>query len=245
MKKYLLGAAALVAMAAPAVAHADATGYVGLDYANTHVDGLGSADGWGGEGAVAFQGSSDIGFEFDGAVVDGDDSDTVWGAAGHLFVRNDSYLFGGFVGATTADSDTVWNVGVEANKYYQNWTLAGAIQYANDDDVDVNAWGVNAALRYFPMDNFRIQGTAGWADVDYPGGDDNAWSLGAGGEYQFSAVPISIGVNYAHTEFDDADISADSWTVALRYNFGGGTLHDRDRHGASQADLVGIGALSM
>ncbi|MFT3727953.1 MAG: outer membrane beta-barrel protein [Terricaulis sp.] len=241
MKKYLLGAAALLAMAAPAVAHADPTGYVGLDYANTHIDGLGSADGWGAEGAVAFDGGSGVAFELDANVLD-NDSDTAWGAAGHLFVRNDQYLFGGFVGATTADSDTVWNVGLEANSYFSpNWTLAGALQYGSDDDT--NAWGVNAALRYFATDNFRIQGTAAWADLDTPGGGDNLWSLGAGAEYQFATTPISLGLDYTHSETDDSDLSADSVKVSLRWNFGGGSLLERDRHGASQADLVGVGAL--
>jgi outer membrane protein with beta-barrel domain len=245
MKKYMLGAAALVAMAAPAVAHADPSGYVGLDYANVHVDGLGSADGWGGEGAVAFQGSPGLGFELDASAIDGDNTDTTWGAAGHIYTRDDNYLFGAFVGAATNDSDTTWNVGVEANKYMQSWTLAGAVQYADNNDADVNGWGVNGAARFFPTDNFRLQATAGWADVSFPAGDDNAWALGAGAEYQFDAMPISIGVNYAHTEFNDANVSADAWTVALRYNFGAGTLRDRDRHGASQADLVGIGALGL
>lgn len=241
MKKYFLGAAALVAMAAPAVAHADPTGYVGLDYANTHVDGAGSSDGWGAEGAVAFDGGSGVAFELDGAVFDSDSSDTVWGGTGHLFVRDSQYLFGGFVGASTANSDTVWNAGLEANSYFApNWTLAGAVQYADDNDIDVNGWGVNAALRYFAMDNFRVQGTAGWASIDAPLGSDNAWSLGAGAEYQFTTTPISVGLDYAHTETDNTNISADSFKVSLRYNFGSGSLLDRDRHGASQADLVGV-----
>jgi hypothetical protein len=244
MNKYLLGAAAVLAVAVPGVASA-ASGYVGVDYANTHVDGLGSDHAWGGEGAVAFDSGSGITFELDATVLDAD-SDTATDLAGHIYTRNDSYLFGAFVGMSNSDSDTAWTGGLEANKFWSNFTLAGSVQYANDDDADASAWGVNVQGRYFATENFRLQAGLGWDHIDFGGaGDDSALTLGVGGEYQFSSAPVSLGLSYAHTSLDDADLDANTWTVSLRYNFGGGTLLDRDRHGASQADLVGIGALSL
>jgi hypothetical protein len=245
MRNWVIAAAALAAVVAlPSVAAAQATGYVGLDYSNTDVSGADSTDGWGASGAVAFSGSSSISFEVDASVFDSDDADTTEAITGHAFTRNDSYLFGGFVGYNHADDNDAWRAGVEANKYFDNWTLAGAVVYANDDDADTSAWGINGEARYFINDNFRVDGDLGWANVDLPGGgnDDNVWNVGVGGEYEFAAVPVSIGAHYNHFEFDDADVDGNVWSVSLRYNFGG-SLKDRDRNGASQASITGVGGL--
>jgi hypothetical protein len=242
MRNLIFGAAALLAVAAPSMAAAQTTGYAGVTWASVDVDGADTDDVLGVEGAVAFEGSSSISFELDAAYADSDNSDSVWSGTAHVFTRNDDYLFGGFVGVTDSDT-TTWTAGLEANKYFTNWTLAGAVAYANNDDVDVDGWGVNAQARYFVSDNFRLQANAGWASVDSgAGGDDDATLLGVGGEYQFSAIPISIGANYGHIDTDGGD--ADTWSLAVRYNFGGTTLKDRDRHGASQADIAGLGAFS-
>lgn len=237
MRSLIFGAAALLAVAVPGMAAAQ-SGYAGVTWANVDVDGFDNTDVYGVEGAVAFEGSSSISFEVDAAWADSNDTDSVASLTGHVFTRNDQYLFGGFVGVSDGDNSTTWTAGLEANKYFQNWTLAGAIAYANNDDVDVDGWGVNVQGRFFPTDNLRLQANAGWASVDGGAGSDDATVLGAGAEYQFSAAPISIGANYSHTDSDAAD--ADIWGLTVRYNFGGGTLRDRDRSGASQADIVGF-----
>jgi len=239
MRTWIIGAAALLAVAAaPGVASA-ASGYVGLTYSNTDVDNGGSDNAWGAEGSVVFSGSSQISFELDGAIVDGDNTDTVSAATGHVFTRNDSYLFGGFVGISHADDSNTWSAGLEANKYFTDWTLAGSLVYGNNDDAGADGWGVNAEARYFVNDNFRLNANVGWATIDSDFGDDDATQLGVGGEYQFNAIPISVAAGYAHTEFSDADFEADTFTVGVRYNWGG-TLRDRDRNGASQAGIAGI-----
>ncbi|WP_395646063.1 hypothetical protein [Terricaulis sp.] len=233
MRNLIIGAAALLAVAAPGIASAQ-TGYVGVTWASVDADGADTDDVIGVEGAVAFQGSGSINFEVDAAVADSDDSDTVWGLTGHVYSRNDSYLFGGFVGVADGSDSTTWTAGLEAAKYYARWTLAGSLAYANNDDADVDAWGAAVEARVFPTDNFRLSGTIGWASIDSGLGDDDLLELGVGGEYQFEAFPVSIALAYAHDELDEADIDSDTVSVALRYNWGG-TLFDRDRRGASQA----------
>ena len=243
MRTWIIGAAALLAVAAaPGVASA-ASGYVGLNYSNTDVDNGGNNNAWGAEGSVVFSGSSQISFELDGSISDGDETDTVTSGVAHVFTRNDSYLFGGFVGASHADDSTTWSVGLEGNKYFEGWTAAAAIGYANNNDADISGWGANLQARVFPTDNFRLQGNIGYASVDFNPGSDTAWTAGVGAEYQFDALPVSVGANYNHVEFNDADISANVWSISLRYNFGGGSLRDRDRNGASQADLVNFGTI--
>jgi hypothetical protein len=240
MRSLLIAAAALVAVAAPGVAAAQ-TGYVGAVFANTEVDGFDDSDAYGIEGAVAFDGSNGISFEIDAALLDSDDSDAVTAIAGHIFSRNDRYLFGGFVGLTDGDDSTTVEVGVEANKYFDRWTLAGAVSYGDNDDANTDGFGANVQARFFPHDNLRLQVNAGWASVDTPGGDADGFTYGVGAEYQFASVPISVGANYARVDFDDNGVEADTLGVTVRYNWGG-TLFDRDRRGASQAGL-GIGSL--
>lgn len=240
MRNWIIGAAAAIAaVAAPSVAAAQ-TGYVGAVYSNTDFDGSDEVDSWGAEGAVAFAGSGSIVFEVDAAIVDSDEGGTGTSLTGHVYSRNSDYLFGGFVGlADSEDVDTTWFAGLEASKYFANWTLAGAIAYGSNDDFDSEGWGANVEARAFVSDNFRLNANLGWADIDYGGfGNDNAFTYGVGGEYQFSAIPISVGLGWNHLEFDEVDTEADTVSVAVRYNWGG-TLRDRDRNGASQANVLG------
>lgn len=241
MRNWIIGAAALLAVAAPGVAAA-ASGYVGAVYSEVEVDGADDADAYGVEGAVAFSGSGTIVFEVDAAIVDSDDTDETYGLTGHIYSRNADHLFGGFVGIANSDDSETWIAGLEASKFFTNWTLAGALVYANNDDLEADGYGVNAQARVFVHDNFRLQGNLGWAqvDTDSPGDDDDAFLYGVGGEYQFASLPVSIGASYNRVDADEAE--TDVLSATLRYNWGG-TLRDRDRNGASQADIAGAGFL--
>jgi hypothetical protein len=233
MRKLFLGAAAAMALAAPGVASAN--GYVGLDYANVDADGF-ESDGFGVSGSAVVTPN----IALDAAVADNDD-DTSWGATGHLFTNNSSYLIGGFLGFAGNDDTTTWGGGAEGQVYLNNVTLAAAVGYGANDDADVDTWGVNGEARYFISENFRIEGGLGWANVDGGGGaDDDALSFGVGGEYLFAAAPISVGLGYSNTQFDEADVDIDTISATVRYNFGGGSLMDRDRSGGGLAGLSGV-----
>lgn len=238
MRNWIIGAAAVLALAVPGVAAAQA-GYVGAAISNTEFDAGDDFDSYGVEGAVAFAGSGSIVFEVDAALSDSDDTDMGYGLVGHVYSRNDSHLIGGFVGVAGSDDSETWTVGVEAAKYYTDWTLAGAVAYGNNDDFGSDGWGANAEARYFINDNFRLNGNIGFATIDYDSfGEDDAFSYGLGGEYQFAALPVSVAAGWSHVEFDEVDTEADTLSLAVRYNWGG-TLRDRDRNGASQAGVLG------
>jgi len=240
MRNWIIGAAvAVAAFAAPGLAAAQ-TGYVGLGYSSTDFGGGDDVESYGVEGAVAFAGSGSIVFELDASISDSDDTDMGYGVVGHVYGRNDDHLFGGFVGLAGNDDSETWIAGLEANKYFANWTLAGALFYGNNDDADADGYGVNVEARAFVHDNFRLNGNIGYANVDAGGGDDDAMIYGVGGEYQFASYPISVVAGYNTIDFDGGDV--DTWTIGLRYNWGG-TLRDRDRSGASQASVTGVGSL--
>jgi hypothetical protein len=239
----LIGAMSAIALLAVVPAAQAGTGYVGAAYNRVNVDtgaGDDDADGWGVEGAFAFNATQSLGVQVDAAYTDADgDDNEAYGLTGHVNARNDSYLFGGFVGIADVGDETVWSVGLEGEKYLGNVTLAAAAGYANADDSDADIWGVDGQVRYFLTDNFRIQGSLGWANVEAGAVDDNAWSAGVGGEYQFASLPVSVFGGYTHAELDDANFDSDAFTVGVRYNFGG-TLKDRDRTGASLAGLSSL-----
>lgn len=237
MKSKLFAGAAVAAalIAAPALAQSTvSSGYVGAEYGRTEVDVAGSddeADAWGIDGVVAFGvGQGSLGVQLDASYANSDDADG-YGANAHLFTRNDSYLFGGFVGLSDGDgSDTAYTVGLEAQKYLETVTLAGVLAYGDSDDNQGDGvWGLGGEVRYFATDNFRLSGGLGYADADGEG----LVSIGLGGEYQFETAPISVYANYARSEFEDSDLSTDTISVGVRYNFGGTTLKSRDRQGAS------------
>jgi hypothetical protein len=253
MKSVLFASAAAVAVlaAVPAFAETAPTGYVGASYGRSNLDtpiGSADADTWGLEGSAAFGLGDGLGAQLDANYantdVDGFGSADTWGLGGHLFTRNDSYALGGFAGWTDNDGTNGWSLGVEGQKYLDNVTLAGSFGYGKIDDADVDYWSVGGEARYFVSDNFRLQGNLGWARVNGFGGDADLWSAGVGGEYQFDKAPVSVYANYAHTELNDADLKADTFTVGVRYAFGGTTLKSRDRSGASFTGLTGPGALA-
>lgn len=232
MKATLIAGAAFAALlAAPAFAETAPTGYVGLEYGRSNID-VGALDddfdAWGVNGAVAFDAGA-LGVQLDAAYGNSDDADS-YSANAHLFTRNESYLLGGFVGVFDGDgSETAYVVGAEAQKYFDDVTLAGVLAYGDSDDNTLDGvWGLGGEVRYFVNDNFKLSGGLGWADADA----DKVWSAGVGGEYQFSAAPVSVYVNYARSEFDKADVSVDTFGIGVRYAFGGTTLKSRDRSGA-------------
>jgi len=241
MRNWIIGAAAILALAVPGVAAAQ-TGYAGVVYGNQDAGTGDDTDFYGVEGSVAFAGSGSIVFEVDASYTDADEGDEAYGLVGHVYARNDNHLFGGFVGINGSDDSETVIAGLEANKYFANWTLAGAVAYGNNDDAEADGYGVNVEGRFFIHDNFRIDASVGYANIDAGAGDEeDATRLGLGGEYQFAAAPISVTAGYSTTDFDDGDI--DVWSIGLRYNWGG-TLRDRDRNGASQASLVTLAGLS-
>jgi hypothetical protein len=248
MKAFVFAAVGAVALLAAAPAMA-ATGYVGAQYTRDQLDGKGTkdADIFGAEGAVAFDASKSLGIDLDASYADGDQSDGVTAGTAHLYGKAANYKFGGFVGIADVDSDQVYSVGVEGQvAVTPKTTLAAAIGYANDDDANVDLYGVDAEARYFLTDNFRINGKLGWANIDAgKGADDDLYSIGVGGEYQLSTTPISFTAGYTHSEFDTADLKSDAFSVGIRYNWGG-SLKDRDTNGPSFSGLSSLtGALGL
>ena len=252
MKKFLLGAAAALAIAAPGVAAAQ-SGYVDLGYQTTEADvgGVeGDADGWTLGGAAAFGGNGSLGVQVDGlfsqSEADGGGDVDTWNLGGHLFSRSEGGLVGGFVNLGNSDIEGVgdldfWTVGLEGQLYMSRGTVDGALSYSEADDVDASLTAVDLGYTHFVTDNFSLGGNVGFGQIDDGTDDGDLMSYGVGGEFALSSLPISIFGGWQHSELDDADADADTLGIGVRWNFGGTSLLERNRSGASLARGGGLG----
>ena len=248
MRNWIIGAAALLAVAVPGVALAG-SGYVGVAYVNNNVD-IGAdfdADTWVADGAVAFD-AGPLGVQLDGTFgntevdVLATDFD-FWNVGGHVFHRTGNWLIGGYAGFGNvdiggADADE-WTVAVEGQYYMAQTTLGGAVSLSEADDLDFETTAVDIDARHFLNDNFSIGANVGFANVDTSGGDADVTTIGIGGEYQLGSAPISVFAGFQHSEVEDIDLEVDSIGVGARWNFGGSLL-DRNRSGAGLSRRGGI-----
>ena len=130
MKKFLLGAVAALAIAAPGVASAQ-NAYVDLGYSSSEGDVAGidvEGDGWTLGGAAAFGGNGGLGTQFDATIGESEDTST-WNVGGHLFTRSDTYLFGAFANYGAVEPDgaggdyNAWTLGLEGQWYASRTTF--------------------------------------------------------------------------------------------------------------------------
>lgn len=246
MKKFLLGAAAVVAAAVPGVASAQQSGFVDVAYSSTDVGG--EIDSWAVGGATVWGGNGSLGFQIDGQFATHDatgyEADT-YNFGAHVFSRSDNGLIGGFINYGSADFGSgvfdydYWTVGGEGAIYMSRTTLNGVISYSDAEDLDAQITAVDVGATHFVTDNFSFTGNAAFGNIDSFGSAD-FWSAGVGVEYQFGATPVSLFGGYTHSDFDGSE--GDAFTVGVRYNWGG-SLFERDRSGASLTRNAGFARL--
>ncbi|MBD3836509.1 porin [Brevundimonas sp.] len=232
---FLASAAAAALFAAPALAQ-DAIGSVGLTYSNPSIEIAGEdfdADVWTVDGTVAIP-ANNWTVTFNGAIdyakAYGED-DTTGAAAAHLttMVAGDVRVGGFVAGNGIGSGDTVYTVGAEAQKYLAGSTLTGVVAYTSADDLDADIWTVGGDAAFYVMPNLRLNAGVSYNNVDAQFGDIDAWTYGVGGEYEFTGTPFSVAAGYTRADIDSIDV--DTWSLGLRYSFGGG-LQARDRAGA-------------
>jgi opacity protein-like surface antigen len=245
MKSLLLLTSAVAAFAAaPALAQSGPVGSVGLTYSNSEIE-LGGlkadADSYAFDGVVAVDAFSGWTATFAGSVDHSDDLDetSVAGTAHLTRMVGSDLRLGGFVGAADIGDETAWTVGAEAQKYLAGSTLTGFVAYTTADDIDVDAWTLGADAAFYPMANLRLNAGLSYSDLDAGGLSADLWTYSVGAEYQISDSPFSVVGGY--TRGDVEDLTIDTWTIGLRYSFGGG-LQARDRAGAA---LPGSGVMGM
>ena len=243
MKKLGLfaAAAAVAALLAPS---ASAQGYLGASYGNVDAD-TGEADATQIDGAFGWN-SGGWGGQIDGSFgqLDGEASNADSSSfAGHLYWGSDNWRLGGVIGVTNVDSDggdvDEMSYGVEGSMNLgASAVLLGSATMGEIDVLssDVDTWNIDGRLNFYAGDNFRFGGTYGFGNVEAGGFDGDTSTYGVDAEFQPFSMPVSFTVGWTH--FEDGDlvgIDTDTLSVGARWNFGGGTL--RERNNATPFDM--------
>jgi hypothetical protein len=104
----------------------------------------------------------------------------------------------------------------------------------------------------YPTPNIAINGTVDYLSIPIEGTSFQTTSTGFGGEFRvFPKCPLSIGANYAYTNFRvlGENVNGSSFGFRLKYYFhGGDTLLDQQRSGAeswSTASPVSAGVVAF
>jgi hypothetical protein len=251
MKKYFL-TASLVAgvsmIAAPAMAQA--TGYVGASYGQFKGE-SGSADADSNvvalEGVVSYPLSTGLVIQggLNYADADGDFIETsVLEGSAHFGYKAADYAAGAYVGLSQNDDtdlDTFW-FGGEYVKYFNQFTLSGAVAIGSIDDADADLVGVGGEGRYFFSDNLRLDGRLGWTKVEASSSDIDGLNFGIGGEWKPDNFPVSFTAAIDRQTLDTgaSDLDLTTMSVGVRFDFGAPTLKARDRSGPSFKTLGGV-----
>jgi hypothetical protein len=128
-------------------------------------------------------------------------------------------------------------VGPEAQVYFGNLTLYGQAYYGKIDlDFDnPTQWGVRGVARYFVQPNLRLDGEIAFNRIE-DFGDFDTVSLAAQATYRFEGTPWSVFGRYQYDRlsFESETFSTNNnYMIGLRASFGGSTLFDEDRNGAT------------
>lgn len=226
MKRALICGAAILAFAGGAAAE----GYVSGNYVDLDGD-----DSWSINGRYLLGEHVLLDAGYTG--IDGDVD--LWRFGGHAFARGTDWLLGGYAGYESIDagsSNDEWVVAAEGQYHVDRMTLAATVAYSELEasPITFEMWNVGGTLRYFLTDNFSLEGNAAWLNTEISpvGASADGSVLGLGAEYQFDGAPVGIFAGYRHTDIGGGAEETDTWGAGIRWNFGEGTLMQRDRSGA-------------
>ncbi|MBI3439261.1 MAG: hypothetical protein HY054_11550 [Proteobacteria bacterium] len=240
-KTFALIGTAAAALMFSGTAHADVgSGFVGLSYSNGNPIDLESV---GIDGRVAFGSNIQLDAGYN-SIHSGDLNR--WDIGGHFFSRSDQWLWGGFVGYENFDasggSADEWTVAGQTQYYVDKTILSGNLSYSRTNALgpDINTIQLTGDARFFATDNFTVHLGTGYGRIDVSGSNGNFWTYGGGAEWKPDQLPISIYGDIGVVDPDGGGSNSTTWTVGVRYNFGGGSIYDRERHGASLSSPRGF-----
>jgi hypothetical protein len=237
-KTAFLAAAAALLTATPAMAG----GYVGLGYSNTDIDFSGSTevDTWQGEAAVGFSGGGwggQLGGSFGNLDFDSGGDADAWAVDGHLYWDGGAWRLGAVILHTDLDfgsggggslDETVYGVEAMFNTSPNSNIFASLTTGEGEFLADYDVWNLDVGGNFYASPNVRIGGYVGTGNVDFGGIDSDTFSVGVNGEFQPWAVPVSLTAGWNYHEADDISLETNSFRIGARWNFGGGTLQERN-----------------
>jgi hypothetical protein len=234
MKKILFASAALAAALAAAPAFAG-SGFVDLGYSDTD---SGNVKSWNIGGSAVASVGSDWNVQGDVRVhrLDVGGNINYTDAGLHAFMRNDQHALGVYANSTDFFGVSAFGFGVEGAYYMDQVTLSGSLGWDTMDGGffgpgSSDGWDATLGAKFFVNDNFSIG--ADYGHVDFDGFTTDNYGINA--EFKPETAPVSFFGGWRHNSdggfFTSGDYS--TWSLGVRWNFGGGSLKSRDRTGAS------------
>ena len=243
MRKYLLSAAAALAIATPAAA--ETSGYVDAGYESSDYNSTDEFDVLHLGGAIHHEFGNGWGLQADGRTAlqtwdnsSGDDSHGY--AAVHAYKGlNDHWDVGGYVGLLNYYGLGGTLIGIESRKHIGSLSLQGSVGYADFDTFFAfSAWDYRLSANWFFTPNFAVNGGIGHIEWDrepafIADSEATDWSLGAA--YQF-ANGFALYGSYVSTDGETdvpSEWEVETFRVGLRWNINGGDLQTVTNEGAS------------
>lgn len=242
MKSLLLATAAVATFAAAPALAQDAAGSIGVTYSATDVDAGEDLETWSVDGIAAAPAfvngwTLTVAADLDQTEFFGDTETALSGSVGMSTLVGGDLRVGAFIGAADAGSETAMTGGFRVQKYLSKATISGAVAYT--DVFDDNILTASADVAFYVTPSLALNAGAVYDTVD--DADLDAWTYNVGAEYDIGTTPFAVTAGFASTDIDGSDETIDTWSLGLRYTFGG-DKQSRDRAGASTSG-VGLGSL--
>jgi len=242
MRKLLWGAAAALAITAPAVAHADTTGHIDLGWTNTGIgDGFGNYNAYSLGGAVQTEAAPGWTVQLDGNTMtqtwDHSHYDYSHGyAALHADTTLDTFDVGAFVGMQNFYGESGKLIGLEGRTAFDNISLQASTAYTTFRyGSSFSAWDARIAGNYFLQPNWAINAGIVGTWINPHGTHVQMAEYSIGTTYKFNC-PMSVSLDYTRSSDDyrhSHTYDGNTVMLGLHWNFGAGTLQDDTNHGAS------------
>lgn len=222
MRKFLLGAAAVLAVAAPGVASAEFGGVVRGTYATLDEDGDDAKeDAWGIDGAVVANLGNNWIVQFDGALADMDHTSHTDSFS--LFEGHVGYDFGNFTAGVFASrfdwgGGSPYNLfGIEGGAEFGRFSLDAAYSGGEENDTssaaDLSNWAVNGGFAL--TEAFNVH--ALYSHTDWNGDESDSWGLGVG--YAIPNTRFTVGGGWRTFE-SDSGTETDAFGISFGWNLG-------------------------
>jgi len=168
-------------------------------------------------------------------------------AALHVNYYADSFAIGAFGGLSSmaewGNDGTVYSTfgGLEAQlAITENIVVDGQVGLLHTfdayyhDDYPMDVGFAQIGVKFFPLDNVKLQATASIAKGEvWTDGDIDIVTLAVEGEYQFEGTPVSLFANYSFMTDNFYGEDASTVKVGARFSFDGASLKDQAVSGAS------------
>lgn len=226
MRNLIIGAAALLAVAAPAVASAETGGHLQLTYVGLDDDGASSKD-----NAIALSGTviTDLGhpgwrLQFNGVTTDLDTYNTSYAySQGEVHATYDMGQFqvGVFTGMMNLNGWGYYEYGVEGAINFERGQIAVSLAGATSPNSSFDdATSIAATGTFNLTENFSIGATMSSTDFDNYGPGEDVESWGVNVSYAIPNTHLAIGAGYRSTEYGSNDVEFIG--VSLSWGFGDG-----------------------